>query len=140
MRRLLAIPFVVAALFTGLSFAKEPEKKDGVTHVDAEGAAKLLAEKDDKKRPVILDIRTPEEFQEGHLEGAKNIDFKADDFSEKIARLDRDKPYVVHCRSGGRSGSSLEIFKKLGFKNIIHLDGGILGWQEAKLPTTKPKQ
>ena len=140
MKRRLAIPFLVAALFAGLSLAKEPEKKDGVTHVDAKGAAKLLSEKDEKKKPVILDIRTPEEFQEGHLEGAKNIDFKADDFSEKIAKLDRDKPYVVHCRSGGRSGQSLETFKKLGFKNIIHLDGGILGWQEAELPTTKPKK
>ena len=96
MRRHTAIPLLLAALFTGVSLAKEPVKKDGVTHVDPKGAAKFLAEKDEKKKPVVLDIRTPEEFKGGHLEGARNVDFMADDFSEKLAKLDRDKPYVVY--------------------------------------------
>jgi 3-mercaptopyruvate sulfurtransferase SseA len=76
--------------------APKTETKDGVQHVDAKDAAKLLATKDEKKKPVVLDIRTPGEFKGGHLAGAKNIDFNDKDFAENIAKLDKEKPYVVY--------------------------------------------
>lgn len=137
-RFLLPVLFALLGVAAAPAEDKDSDKKDGpVTHLDAKGAAKLLDTKDEKKKPVILDIRTPDEFKGGHLEGAKNIDFLADGFAEKIGELDKDTPYLVHCRSGGRSGRSLELFKKLGFKNIYHLDGGMLGWEEAKLPVVK---
>ena len=83
----------------GIALAKEPpvNKKDGpITHVDAAATAKLLADKKKDQAPVILDIRTPKEFQAGHLKGATNIDFLADGFADRLAKLDREKPYVVY--------------------------------------------
>ena len=113
------------------------DKKSAVQHVDAKAAAKLLASDDKKKTPVVLDIRTPGEFKEGHLKDAKNIDFLEDSFEAKVAKLDKDKNYLVHCKSGGRSTKSLEVFKKLGFKNIYHLDGGFMAWEDAEQEVIK---
>ncbi len=102
-----------------------------VTHLDAKASQKVLAE----RKPIVLDIRTPKEFAEGHIKGALNIDFYAKDFAEKLAELDTSKEYLLHCRSGGRSGRSLPTFDKLGFEKILHLDGGMNAWVEAGLPT-----
>ncbi len=115
--------------------------KDGVKHADAAGAKKLIDDSAAKKdgKVVVLDIRTPDEFKGGHIAGAVNVDFKEKDFADKVAKLDKDKTYVVHCQSGGRSTKSLEIFKKLGFKAIVHLDNGFGGWEKARLPVEKTK-
>lgn len=110
--------------------AASPSK---VTHVDAAGARKLL--KDNKV--VILDLRTPEEFAAGHLQGAKLINFKARDFQKQLSELDRAKTYLVHCAVGGRSTKALETFTKLEFKAVVHLDGGIQAWQAAGAPVEK---
>jgi rhodanese-related sulfurtransferase len=104
-----------------------------VRHVDAKEAAKLVA----TNAVVVLDIRTPDEFAEGHIAGATNIDFLSEDFSEKVAKLDRQKKYLVHCASGRRSANALPVLSKLNFTNVIHLDGGFSAWEEAKNPVTK---
>ncbi|MDF1739568.1 MAG: rhodanese-like domain-containing protein [Verrucomicrobiales bacterium] len=85
----------------------------------------------------ILDIRTPEEFSEGHIEGAVNIDYKADGFETEIGLLDKSVPYVVHCASGGRSGQSLPKFEKSGFEKIYHLKAGFSGWADEGLPVSQ---
>ena len=113
--------------------------KTAVKHVEAAAAKELLdvaAEKKDGKT-VVLDVRTPEEFKDGHLAGAVNIDFMARDFPDQVAKLDKTKTFVVHCQSGRRSKKSLETFQKLGFKSIVHLDNGFSGWQKAGLPVEK---
>ena len=96
-------------------------------NMKASEAAKIL-----KNNPeaVVLDIRTPKEYAEGHIPDAINIDYKADSFESELEKLDRDTTYLMHCRSGRRSANSLEIFEKLGFRHVIHMDDGILGWQE----------
>lgn len=83
---------------------------------------------------VILDVRTAEEFAEGHVEGATMLDFYRDDFAEELAQLDRDVPYVVYCRSGNRSGQTLELMRELGFTSVEEVDGGIVSWVDAGLP------
>lgn len=133
------LSLALAFAFSGalLAAPKDEKPKDGIHHVNAKEAAKLLATKEKDKKPVILDIRTPGEFKDGHLKAATNIDFNGDDFEKEIAKLDKKKPYLVHCRSGGRSTASLVAFKKLGFKNIYHLDGGILAWKKAEQEIVK---
>jgi len=86
---------------------------------------------------IIVDMRTAKEFAEGHLPKAINLDMKSKDFSEKLAKLDRNTTYLVHCRSGARSTKSLPTWKELGFKKLLHLDSGFLSWEKAKLPVTK---
>ncbi|HRQ90977.1 MAG TPA: rhodanese-like domain-containing protein [Bacteroidia bacterium] len=104
--------------------------------VDVEAAAALLAS--DAGEPVtVLDIRTPEEFADGHIEDAVNIDFTGDGFEAQIAKLDPSKPYLVHCAAGGRSGKSMKIFEKLGFSKIHHLVDGYNGWEDAGKPVVK---
>jgi len=83
---------------------------------------------------VLLDVRTPEEYSEGHISGSENVDFYASEFTDSIAALDRDKEYVVYCRSGNRSGQTLELMRQLGFTNVTDIAGGIVEWQAAGLP------
>lgn len=89
----------------------------------------LLAKED---APIVIDVRTLEEFNKGHLDGAQVIDFKAADFREKLSKLDREKSYLVHCRSGARSQRSLAVWRELGFRKIYHLESGFLGWEREK--------
>ena len=84
---------------------------------------------------IILDVRTPEEFAEGHIDGATMIDFYRDDFADQLADLDPDAPYLLYCRSGNRSGQTTAIMKELGFSNVADIDGGIDAWLQADLPT-----
>jgi rhodanese-related sulfurtransferase len=89
------------------------------------------------KNPVLLDVRTPEEFAEGYIPNAVNIDFYKPDFKTQIARLNKEQTYFVYCKTGGRSASTVDIMRKEGFKNVVDLDGGFLAWEKAKLPIVK---
>ena len=86
---------------------------------------------------AIIDVRTSEEFAEGHIENAININFRSENFRGEIDRLDRDKTYLLHCRSGSRSSSALNVMKELNFIKIYHMTGGIIEWTEEGLPTVK---
>jgi rhodanese-related sulfurtransferase len=79
----------------------------------------------------IVDVRTPEEFAEGHLKDAVNIPVNAADFELKISILTKNQPIMIYCRSGRRSVTAASILEKFGFISIINLDKGILGWQAA---------
>ena len=83
----------------------------------------------------LIDVRTPEEYSDGHLENAVNINYNSSSFRKDIAKLDKDKAVFVYCRSGKRSSNSVEHFKALGFKTIYDLEGGILNWQKEGLFT-----
>lgn len=104
-----------------------------IQHVDPAGAEKLVTE----KKVVVIDVRTPKEFAAGHIKGAKLIDFTGADFAGKLGELDRNQEYLVHCATGGRSTKSLAVFKKLGFKEVAHLDGGFEAWKAAGEPVEK---
>ncbi|MFA7191994.1 MAG: DUF2202 domain-containing protein [Candidatus Paceibacterota bacterium] len=75
---------------------------------------------------VLVDVRTPGEFAEGHIDGATNIDFENKNFIDEVQKLDKEKTYFVYCRSGSRSGQAISIMKSNGFKNIFELEGGIV--------------
>lgn len=77
----------------------------------------------------LIDVRTPEEFQVEHIENAVNINFFDEDFSEKINKLNKEKPVYIYCASGVRSGKSSEVFLEAGFTHIYDLEGGILNWK-----------
>lgn len=83
---------------------------------------------------IVLDVRTPEEYASGHVADAVNVDFYRADFADRLADLDRDTPYLLYCRSGNRSGTTLELMRELGFTNVVDVDGGIVAWAAAGLP------
>jgi len=86
---------------------------------------------------VIIDVRTPSEYAGGHLTEAVNIDFNASDFKDKVNLLDKNKTYLVYCRTANRSSSAVKVMTELGFKDIYHMTGGITEWQAEGLAVVK---
>jgi rhodanese-related sulfurtransferase len=79
----------------------------------------------------VLDVRTPQEIAEGKIEGAKELDFFDPQFREKVAQLDKDKDYLIYCRSGNRSGQTCQLMSTMGFKGkLVNLAGGYMAWKE----------
>ncbi len=81
---------------------------------------------------LLIDVRTPQEFDQGHLDNALNIDYHGDDFDQKMAALDKSKPVFLYCKSGGRSGKTFHKLKKMGFKDVYDMKGGYTAWSELK--------
>ncbi|WP_139922217.1 rhodanese-like domain-containing protein [Hymenobacter sp. DG01] len=69
---------------------------------------------------VLLDVRSPEEFAAGHLPGAQNLDYRADDFAQQVAKLDPKQNYVLYCASGNRSGKAAILMQEKGFKQVVN--------------------
>jgi len=113
---------------------KSIEVETGVVNVSPEEARKLIGK---DRSIIILDVRTPKEFAEGHIAGATNLDFKNDQFSEGVEKLDPEASYLVHCRSGSRSGQALPILEGVPLKKIYHLNSGFIGWETAGMPVEK---
>ena len=104
----------------------------GYENADVKGFAVLMND----PNVVVLDVRSAEEFKEGHIEGAVNIDQAPDNFIEKAkAALPIDKTIAVYCRSGRRSANAAGKLAAEGYK-CVNLKGGILAWKEAKMPVT----
>ena len=84
-----------------------------------------------EKTNVVLDVRTKKEYDGGHIPGAVLIDFNSPDFEKKVARLDKDKTYLVHCAVGGRSTKAAAKMSALNFKSVYNLEGGYRAWEKA---------
>lgn len=83
---------------------------------------------------ITLDVRTPGEYAEGHLEGARLIDFQSGNFENEISTLDKNATYAVYCRSGNRSSQAVKVMHDAGFHNVYNLNGGVIDWANAGLP------
>jgi len=88
------------------------------------------------KGPVI-DVRTPKEYQSGHIEGAVNLHVYDSDFAKQLDSLNKNKTIYVYCKAGGRSAEAVTTMKNKGFAHIVELDGGIDAWTEAGKPVKK---
>lgn len=95
-------------------------ERPGVVRVDAQEAVALLEERDDL---TVIDVRTPQEFAEGHVEEAELVDIYEDAFRDEIDGLDRDGGYVVYCRTGNRSGQAAAFMEELGFTEVYDAGG-----------------
>lgn len=105
-----------------------------VKNVTPDEAEKLISE---RKDVVVLDVRTPEEFEMGHLAGATNASFIDDDFADKIKEVE-GKPVLVHCAAGTRSLKAVKEMSASGkFPEIYHMNGGYAAWTEAKKTIVK---
>ena len=105
-----------------------------VKNMDSEEATNLLAKNSDI---IIIDVRTPAEFDAGHIKGAKNINISDSEFQSQIEKLDRDSTYFVYCRTGNRSGRAVKLMEQLKFKSIYHLQHGITEWIGEGKPVEK---
>lgn len=134
MKNLSLLLVVVLVLFSSCDTTAQNEKntssaevQKGRIDIDVTEFKNKMKEKD----IVILDVRTPGETAQGKIEGTIEIDIRSSDFQEKIKELDKDKTYLVYCRSGRRSVTACNIMEKVGFKKTYNLLGGFNAWKSS---------
>jgi len=131
----LKLGVVLWVLFISLSCNTKPplnEQEKSAIHV-----VKPTEFKEKSKNQVIIDIRTPQEFSQGHIEGAININYFDHSFMEQIGKYDKSKPIFLYCRSGNRTSSAAAKIAKLGFEEVYDLQGGIMSWSKENLQIIK---
>lgn len=121
---------IVAVLMLSL-WSCQSQKSENVELLDAKSFSEKIHNKEEVQ---LVDVRTPEEFKEQHIDNATNINWNDADFEQQVSNLDKSKPVYVYCKSGGRSAKATAKLSEMGFTNVYELDGGILSWNEAKMP------
>lgn len=126
----------IIILITGFFFftsCSDAQTKNGMESSEAGVINKVVAAKDFQAKLgdeniQLIDVRTPAEYSAGKIGYASNVDFYADDFKAQLEKLDKTKPTLIYCASGGRSGNAASMMKDLGFQEVYDLQGGYKGW------------
>ena len=120
-RRFLALAVLALVAVFAIAACDSGESSDaaGAYTVKADEAVEMI----ESGERTVIDVRTPAEFDAGHVVGALNIDVNGPDFSDRIAELDADEPYLVYCRSGNRSATAASQMEDAGFKDIADAGG-----------------
>jgi rhodanese-related sulfurtransferase len=128
-----AVLLTFALISAPISLAEDTPDAD-VAKIDVNGAREYVGSSDDA---VIMDVRTPAEYEMSHIPDAINLNVQDDAFEKMVADLDRNNTYIVHCTKNpvdGRSARALVTLQELGFRNLYSLEGGYIAWKEAELP------
>jgi rhodanese-related sulfurtransferase len=128
MKKYIPITIIALLFFTNCNFAQQ------ATVLNANDYEKKIST---EKNIQLIDVRTPEEYQQGHIKNAKNINVYDANFEKEIQKLDKSKPVYIYCRSGNRSRSAAQVLSNNGFKTIFDLQGGITAWQSANKSVSK---
>ncbi|MHB9027535.1 MAG: rhodanese-like domain-containing protein [Candidatus Latescibacterota bacterium] len=124
--------FILAAFLPGCAGVLAPPPE-----VDAAKANTIINTNRGNPELIILDVRSPREYEEGHIEGALNIPVESASFHSETGRLDKGKTYIVYCRSGNRSTTARELMLEMGFTRVVNMTGGMLGWPRAGFKVVK---
>ncbi len=141
--KLIKINFAIFFLlvFTLVSCTQETKvKNNSIKSVKNESVINLISPQEFNKtldNITPIDIRTPQEFAEGHLKNAVNINFYDPNFIKKMNNFDKTKKLYIYCRTGNRTGSASRKLKKMGFIKIYDLQGGILNWRKNNMEVIK---
>jgi len=108
-----------------------------IKDISPEESFNLIKENQGSADFTIIDVRTPEEFADGYIADAVLIDINSADFQDRISQLDKSKTYLVHCRSGSRSGRAVAAMRELGFREVYNMLGGIVQWEAEGFPVIK---
>ena len=127
------LSLILGFIFMSLGAFAQTVEKDSIQVLSITQFEKMSQ----KKKNLVVDVRTPEEVAEGHLSGAVNINFLGEGFAEEIKTLNKNKTYLLYCRSGSRTRKAADLMQKSGFKHVYMLEGGITAWKEAGKPTEK---
>lgn len=125
----LATTLSLMLFFSILLSCQEIKKEGNIEVITAEEMQSIL----DLEDIQLVDVRTPEEFKEGFIANAQNIDYFSDTFDEDIEKLDKSKPVIVYCKSGGRSAKCADKLLEAGFVKVYDLEGGISKWKHKGL-------
>ena len=122
LKRTIGLVMVSAVILTGCSGATD-------SAINLDPAA--FKAKTQETEVIVLDVRTAQEFNEGHIENAININVESDTFLSQIESLDKSKSYAVYCRSGRRSADAITKMANQNFTSLTNLNGGIIDWTNA---------
>ncbi len=128
MKHLLLISILSVGLFYGSCQNKAASDNNKFANLTVEEFEKQINEGHNYQ---LIDVRTPEEFSEGHLYNSLNINYNSNDFESQISKQDKTKTTYVYCLSGGRSAAAVNKMKSMGFTEVHNLEGGILKWKSA---------
>lgn len=132
---LLGSLLILIMLGSGCTSSKSTETSEQtIKNIQAKEAFGLIQKNKDNQRFVVLDVRTPGEFSDGHIENAIMVDYNSATFKEELEKLDKSKTYLMHCRSGARSSKALIIMEELDFLKIYHMTDGMNGWKAGEFP------
>ena len=124
MNPIFVITLVAVAIVFFMAF-KGIRQSNAFLNLDVKSFAEKIIK---DKEVIILDVRTPAEFAEGAIKGAINIDVNASNFKEKVSTLDKEKSYLIYCRSGMRSVKACNIMSENGYRQLFNLLGGYQAW------------
>jgi rhodanese-related sulfurtransferase len=110
-----------------------PEKQI-LKDINIEEAYNLIQNNSENQNFIILDIRTQEEYESEHIKNSVMIDFYSDNFENELNKLDKNKTYLIYCRTGRRTGITLDIMEELGFLQVYNMAGGITQWKTMGYP------
>ena len=130
----LSVLLVIGVTLTGGCVRDETATIEDITPQEA---FTLIQNNQNNPDFVIIDVRTPAEFDREHIENATNMDFYSEFFRDTLNTLDKNKTYIIYCAVGGRSGSALDIMAELNFKEAYNILGGINQWKTEGFPTAK---
>jgi rhodanese-related sulfurtransferase len=108
-----------------------------IRDVTPEEAFGIIGTSSNTENPVVIDVRAPQEYGEGHIRDAINIDYLSPSFADGLGPFDKTKQYIVYCRTGIRSAGAQITMEEAGFKHVITMTGGISNWEKAGLPVTQ---
>ena len=135
---LLGFLIVPLALFNGCIGQEDTDLEAQIIEdVTLEEAFTLIEDNRYDEGFIIIDVRTPEEYASGRIEKAINLDYYSETFADELDRLDKDKTYLIYCRSARRSGQALDMMAELGFEEVYNMLGGMVRWEAVGLPTVK---
>ena len=129
---ILLFPAIIASL---LVMSCNTSMSEGFTDKTAAECYTLIQENTDNPDFIILDVRTPAEYAGGHIENAVNLDYYEDDFEETLDTYDKNKTYLIYCRTANRTASVMIIMQRLEFTKVYNMLGGINAWTAAGFPT-----
>ena len=136
----LSASLVIGVALTGSCVRDETATQETPTQIikdiTPQEAFTLIQNNQNNPDFVIIDVRTPQELAEGHIENVINLDFYPETFRNELNKLDKDKKYLIYCRSGNRSGKTVPIMVELNFREVYNMLSGIIQWEAEGLPTT----
>lgn len=118
---------ILALLMFTTGFSQETESEEVIIEKVDKEAFKSAIESGEY---ILFDVRTVEEYMDGHIEGAKSLNFLDAQFDKTISNIDKSQKYLIYCKSGGRSAKALEKMKDAGFTHVLELEGGYQNWNK----------
>lgn len=131
MKKIVMLLLGIIFIFLAVSCSAKQNNEHILKNITASEATEMIAK---DKTIIVVDIRTKEEFDSGHIAGAINFDYYSQAFKSQIDSLNKTKSYIIYCRSGNRSGKAMVLFEELGFREVYNIADGIIGLNGINYP------